>query len=303
LLLLRKVFAMCHKLHPANAMLLLAVLISATLLVSHPVHSALLVSVLSFSVAAFGGAGELKGLLKFWIVTGIMILIINPLVSTQGHTVLFRTVLPIAGRIRITVESLAFAGLMVLRLFSMVLVIKLFGLSIDRDDFFGYLSRYMNKLVLTMSMTVNMIHRLRVEIQRVSEVMAMRGLDLKSGGLVKRTRAYYPMIKVVLISSLEGSVNRAEALYSRGYGKGKRSFYREIGMTGKDRLHMVALCIYTIVFFWGIYKGWLGFSFFPAISPKSDFSLIYFVAHATSLAVLIEATRRCSAWKFSTWKI
>ncbi|PLX34489.1 MAG: hypothetical protein C0604_01610 [Clostridiales bacterium] len=294
---------MCHKLHPANAMVLIAVLIAAALLVSHPAHSALLVSVLSFSVAAFGGAGELKGLLRFWIATGIMIIIINPLVSTQGDTVLYRTVLPLVGRIRITVESLAFAGLMVLRLFSMVLVIKLFGLSIDRDDFFGYLSRYMNKLVLTMSMTVNMIHRLRVEIQRVSEVMAMRGLDLKSGGLVKRTKAYYPMIKVVLISSLEGSVNRAEALYSRGYGNGNRSFYREIRMTGKDRIHMAVLCIYIFVIVLGFSKGWLGFDFFPSISPKSDFSAAYFAIHAASLAILIETTRRCSAWKFSEWKI
>ena len=294
---------MCHKLHPANAMVLLIVLISATLLVSHPLHAALLVLVFSFSVAAFGGAVELKGLIRFWIATGIMIIVINPLVSTQGDTVLYRTVLPIVGRIRITVESLAFAGLMVLRLFSMVLVIKLFGLSIDRDDFFGYLSRYMNKLVLTMSMTVNMIHRLRVEIKRVSEVMTTRGVDLKSGGLARRTKAYYPMIKVVLISSLEGSVNRAEALYSRGYGNGKRSFYREIRMTGQDCIHMFVLFIYTCVLVLGISKGWLGFDFFPSISPKSGFSAAYFALHAASLAILIEMTRRCSAWKFSEWKI
>jgi len=294
---------MCHKLYPANAIVLLVVLIAASLLVSHPLYAALLVLVLSFSVAAFGGAGELKGLLRFWIVTGVMILIINPLVSTQGVNVLFRTVLPIVGRIRVTVESLAFAGLMVLRLFSMVLVIKLFGLSIDRDDFFGYLSRYMNKLVLTMSMTVNVIHRLRVEIHRVSEVMAMRGLDLKSGGLVRRIKAYYPMIKVVLISSLEGSVNRAEALYSRGYGKGKRSFYREIEMTGRDRIHMFVLCVYIFVLALGIARGWLGFGYFPSISPKGDFSAAYFALHAASLGTLIEMTRRCSAWKFSAWKI
>ncbi len=293
------VFTVRHKLHPANAIGLLAVLIAATLMISHPIHAALLVIILSFSLAVFGGVSELKSLLKFWIITGIMIIIINPLVSTQGATVLYRTALPIVGRIRITAESLAFAGAMVLRLFSMVLSIKLFGLSIDRDDFFGYLSRYMNKLVLTMSMTVNMIHRLRVETQRVKEVMEMRGLDLKSGGFIRRIKAHYPLIKVVLISSLEGSVNRAEALYSRGYGKGKRSFYREIKMESKDRLHLASLCIYACVLVWGIFKGWLGFIYFPSLAKQSDFSSLYFIVHGLSLIILIEATRRCSAWKFS----
>jgi energy-coupling factor transport system permease protein len=268
-------------------------------MISHPIHAVLLVIILSFSVAVFGGVSELKSLLKFWIITGIMIIIINPLVSTQGETVLYRTSLPVLGRIRITAESLAFAGAMVLRLFSMVLSIKLFGLSIDRDDFFGYLSRYMNKLVLTMSMTVNMIHRLRVETQRVREVMEMRGLDLKSGGFMRRIKAHYPLIKVVLISSLEGSVNRAEALYSRGYGKGKRSFYREIKMENKDRVHLVALCMYACVLAWGSFKGWLGFSYFPSLAQQSDFSSLYFIAHGLSLTILVEATRRCSAWKFS----
>jgi energy-coupling factor transport system permease protein len=293
------VFTVHHKLHPANAIGLLIVLIAATLMISHPIHALFLVIVLSFSVAVFGGLAELKSLLKFWIVTGIMIVIINPLVSTQGNTVLYRTALPVIGRIRITAESLAFAGSMVLRLFSMVLSIKLFGLSIDRDDFFGYLSRYMNKLVLTMSMTVNMIHRLRVETQRVREVMEMRGLDLKSGGFARRIKAHYPLIKVVLISSLEGSVNRAEALYSRGYGKGKRSFYREIKMESKDRLYLAALCIYACVLAFGIFKGWLGFSYFPSLAQQSDFSSLYFIVHGLSLTILVETTRRCSEWKFS----
>ena len=250
---------MRHKLHPANAIGLLTILIGAALIISHPLYEAAFVIVISVSVAKLGGRAELKSIIRFWIITGVMILIINPLVSTQGKTVLYRTALPLVGRIRITAESLAFAGAMVLRLFSMVLVIKLFGLVIDRDDFFGYLSHYMNKLVLTMSMTVNMIHRLRVEIQRVSEVMTTRGLDFKSGGLVRRTKAYYPLIKVVLISSLEGSVNRAEALYSRGYGNGKRSFYREIKMDRRDFVHLAALFLYVSLLIYGLVNGWIGF--------------------------------------------
>lgn len=294
---------MPHKLHPLNALGLLAVLMAGTLFIQHPLYAFILALALGISVAAIGGTEELKWLARFWIATALMILVINPLLSNQGDTLLLRVVLPLIGNIRITAESVAFGGHMVLRLFSMVLAIKLFGLAIDRDDFFGYLSRYMNKLVLTMSMTVNMIHRLRLEIKRVREVMTTRGLDLDSGGLFRRIRSYYPLIKVVLISSLEGSLDRAEALHSRGYGRGRRSFYRSMEMTPGDRLHAALLIFYALILGAGFWRGYLAFSYFPALGAQRDFSLLYFALHGLSLGLLIEGTRRCSAWKFSTSKI
>lgn len=286
---------MHRKLHPFNALVLIAILMTAVLLAAHPLHALLLTLALSGSVFLVGGRKELSDLLRFWIFTGLLILLVNPLVSTQGKTVLYRTALPIFGRIRVTAESLAFGGAMVLRLFSMVLSVKLFGLVIDRDDFFGYLSRYMNKLVLTMSMTVNMIHRLRVDMARVRDVMAARGLAMETGSVVRRAKAAYPMVKVVLISSLEGSVNRAEALFSRGYGKGPRSFYSEIRMSRRDRFQLAVAGLYVAVFALGLLKGQLGFEYFPSLEAKSAFSLAYFLFHGGSFALLMETTRRCGA--------
>lgn len=286
---------MHRKLHPLNALVLIAVLMTAVLLAAHPLHALLLTLALSGSVFLAGGKKELSDLLRFWIFTGILILLVNPLVSTQGETVLFRTALPVFGRIRVTAESLAFGGAMVLRLFSMVLSVKLFGLVIDRDDFFGYLSRYMNKLVLTMSMTVNMIHRLRVDMARVRDVMAARGLSMEKGSVIGRARAAYPMVKVVLISSLEGSVNRAEALFSRGYGKGPRSFYSEIRMTRRDRFQLGVAGLYAAVFALGLLKGQMGFDYFPSLEARAVFSFSYFILHGGSFALLMETTRRCGA--------
>ena len=97
--------------------------------------------------------------------------------------------------------------------------------------------------------------------------MKLRGVNFNRKNLLKRTKAYYPIIKVVFISTLEGSLNRAESLFSRQYGKKKRTSYYEMIFKKYDYKFLfitailLSLFIISGVYHYGYYK------FYPKLSP------------------------------------
>lgn len=171
----------------------------------------------------------LKRTFIYLIYLCLPIILINPLISQMGNIVLFKSIrLPVVGKIIITYEALMYGIYMAFQLSCVILIIGAFGIMTNKDNNFNFFSRFLRKFTLTISLTVNIIHKLKIDIVRIKEVLTFRGIDFNSKNLVKRIHAFYYLFKIILIESLEGAFDRAKALYLKGFSAKKRTYYKKI---------------------------------------------------------------------------
>ncbi|SHK22663.1 energy-coupling factor transporter transmembrane component T [Tepidibacter formicigenes] len=239
--------------HPFTVIFYTATLFLLTLAYSNPIYIFSIVVIVIFNILLLDGGKNLKKSIIYSLYSAFWIMMINPLVTHYGRTIIYKSSrIPIIGKIRITLESIVFGANMGLKLICIVLIFLLYSLMIDSDDSFSFFSRFAHKFTLTLSMTTNILHRLRLEIVRVRDVMILRGVNFNQKNIFKKVKMYYPFLKVILISTLEGSLDRAEALYSKGYGKGKRTSYSQIEIKRVDYIFNFITFILICIFFYGL---------------------------------------------------
>ncbi|TCO71477.1 energy-coupling factor transporter transmembrane component T [Marinisporobacter balticus] len=292
------------KLHPFTMILFSMILFFMALIYNHPLYICSILIFIVVSILLLGEGKQLKTTMKYGVYTAALILIINPLANQNGRHILYKSgKIPIIGKIKITQEALAYGGNMALKLFCILLIFLFYGLMTDRDETFSFFSKYAHKLTLTLSMTINIIHRLRLEIMRVKDVMILRGVNFQEKNLRKRMKAYYPILKVIFIASLEGSLDQAESLYARGYGKGVRTSYSQVKIKNIDYLfhgiNFILLCFVVYGFFLNV--GFVQFyPTFHGFDLKENIFLIYI---DIILVVAILLIWGCKRWKFLRYKI
>lgn len=284
--------------HPVTMISFLTILFFMILLYNNPVYILSILAFLSVLTSIVKDNKKLSNMMRYCLYNVLIIMIINPLLSREGQTVLFQSHrIPIIGRIKITGEALAYGANMGLKLACIVLVFVIYGMMTHKDDTFSFFSKFAHKLTLTFSLTVNIIHRLKVETTRVKEVMEMRGVNFSEKKIKKRVEAYYPLLKVVFISALEGSIDRAEALHSRGYGKYKRTNYVQIKMSLPDYFLLMISAMLFLFMLSGMVNHVGNYSFYPSLQrlSTSDFiwlSILDFIFIITLLYVW-----GCRHWK------
>lgn len=292
------------KLHPFTMILFCIILFFMTLMYNHPLYILSILIFIIVSIFILGEGKKLKTTIKYGLYTAVLIMIVNPLVNQNGRNIIYKSgKIPIIGKIKITQEALAYGGDMALKLICILLIFLFYGLMTDRDETFSFFSKYAHRLTLTLSMTTNIIHRLRLEIMRVKDTMILRGVDFQEKKLLKRMKAYYPIIKIIFISSLEGSLDRAESLYSRGYGKGVRTSYSQIKIKTIDYLFHGINLILLFLFIYGtfLYNGLV--KFYPTFKGFDFKDIVYLIYIDITLCVATLLIWGCRRWKFLKYKI
>ncbi|MBP2026580.1 energy-coupling factor transport system permease protein [Acetoanaerobium pronyense] len=224
------------KFNPKSALALLFALLFSMLYYQDPRAVIILNLFLIGFFFVFKEKEKFKEVLLFSLFSSLIIIIINPLVNQGGNTELFKiTGIPIIGRIRVTLEAIIFGLVMSMKLFGMMMIFSIYGFLVDKDDSFSFFSRLAGKSALTVSMSIHVIHRLKKDVIRIKDVMELRGVKFNETSLRGKIKAYTPLLKVILISSLEGALIRAEALSSRGFSSSiKRTSYSEISINKRD---------------------------------------------------------------------
>ncbi|WP_129598143.1 energy-coupling factor transporter transmembrane component T [Anaerophilus nitritogenes] len=292
------------KFHPLTMILFSITLLFMTLVYSHPVYIGSILLFMIMSICTLGEGKKIISSVKYGIYGAILIIIVNPLVYHEGRMVIYEGIrLPIIGRFKITLEALAYGGNSALKLICILLIFAFYGVMTDRDDTFSFFSKYAHKLTLTLSMTINMIHRLKLEVLRVKDVMILRGVNFKEKKIIKRVKAYYPILKVIFISSLEGSLDRAESLYSRGYGKYIRTSYSKLEMKGRDYLFLSLNTIVLAVFIYGLLSEKGLVLFYPTFTGFHIENLLFVIWIDVALFSCVLLLWGCMRWKFLKYKI
>lgn len=292
------------KIHPFTLILFSLNLLISILFYNHPFYISFIVIILIINILTMNEKHKLLNALKISGYTALLILIINPIVSNEGSLVIYNGMhLPIIGNFKITVEGVLFGVVMGAKLIAIAMIFVLYSIINDTDDTFSFFSKYAHRLTLTLSMTTNIIHRLKLEILRVKDVMILRGANLNEKGILKKIKSYYPILKIILISSLEGSLNRAEALYSKGYGTAKRTMYSKLEITKMDFVINGLSIIFIGLLIYGVTLKKSRYNFYPRLTAFDIKDILYFTILTVPIILGLLVMWGCKKWKFLKYKI
>jgi energy-coupling factor transport system permease protein len=188
-------------------------LTEAALILYHPfVLLALLLGVLGAGWGARVGV-RLSRSLRTALIVAAPIVLVNVLVSRQGLTVFARLGdLGPFGQGNLTLEALAYGGVIALKVALLILITSLAGLAVDPDELLRIFRRLSFRSALTATLATRMLPVLAADSQRLAEAQRTR-----PGGARGGARGKVALISAVVGGSLDRAMDVAATLEVRGF--------------------------------------------------------------------------------------
>jgi energy-coupling factor transport system permease protein len=176
-------------------------------------------------LAGAGGAAVVAGLLagarravvaalRWGLALGLMIIIVNGIVSQRGDTILFRGgQVPVLGQIDISAEALVEGGVLALRIAVVICAFAVHSACVDPDRLLRLLRPVARHSALTATLITRMVPLAAADHARLREAQALRGPGAAPVGHGALTRR-------LVAGSLDRAVDVAAALELRGYARG-----------------------------------------------------------------------------------
>jgi energy-coupling factor transport system permease protein len=192
---------------------------AAALIFEHPlILGALLAIVVAGAIAA--GVGRPVGsALRYGIPFALAIALVNPLVVREGLTVLLRFgEIPPFGQVDVTLEAVAYGGLLGLRVFVVLLASVVATFTVDPDEVLRVFRRISFRSALTAALAVRLVPVLQRDGRRLAEARRCRA---DGGG--EGAAARLAVLRAVAAGALDRAADVAATLEVRGYGGARRA--------------------------------------------------------------------------------
>ena len=201
---------------PVPAAALLAGLAAAALLADRTASVAVIAAVL-FAVCLRAPRGRRWPYLVGTLGSGLTLFLVSPLVARYGGIVYWEgPEVPVIGQLDVTSEELKEALFQGLRLAAVGLAFAAYALLIDQDRLLQAGGR-LRRSVLAVALATRLVPTL--ERDGAGYVEALRGRGVVVEGLRGRARLLSPLVA----GSLERSLNLAESMEARGFGRPGRT--------------------------------------------------------------------------------
>jgi energy-coupling factor transport system permease protein len=166
--------------------------------------------------------------------SGLVLFIFSPLVARYGGVVYWDgPSIPVIGRLDVTSEEVSQALFQGLRLAAVGLAFAAYALLLDQDRLLLAGGR-LRRSVLAVALATRLVPTL--ERDATGFVEALRGRGVAVDGLRGRARLLSPLVA----GSLERSLNLAESMEARGFGRPGRTRAPSPPWTSLDRLVLAA---------------------------------------------------------------
>jgi len=209
----RRLASPLHATRASVGALWIVSLTEAALILYHPlVLLTLLLAVLGAGWGAKVGR-RLARSLRTALIVAAPIVLVNVLVSRQGLTVFARLGdLGPFGRGDLTIEALAYGGVIALKVTLLILITALAGLTVDPDELLRIVRRWSFRSALTATLATRMLPVLAADSQRLAEAQRTR-----PGGAPGGARGKVALISAVVGGSLDRAMDVAATLEVRGF--------------------------------------------------------------------------------------
>ena len=178
------------------------------------------------------------------LVSALSVFVLSPFVSSEGSHVIWEgPQVPVLGVLDVTSEELATAGTQALRLAAVGLAFAAYVLLLDLDRLLQA-AGFARRSVLAVGLATRLVPTL--ERDAAGFVEALRGRGVEVNGIRGRARLLSPLVA----GSLERSLNLAEAMEARGFGRPGRTRAPSPSWSWLDRLTMATAVLIVLVAIW-----------------------------------------------------
>ena len=258
-------------------------LVGAALSLEHPLILAVLLLALLGAAAGAGAARHVGAVVgRFGVPFGIAIALVNALVVRDGVTVLVRGwTVPVFGRLDVTLEALAYGGILGLRAIVALGAGALLSVSVDPDELLRGFRRLGLRSALTAALATRLVPVLARDARRLRDAQRCRA------GAGVDAAPPLALVRAVTAGALDRAVDVAATLEVRGYGGGggrvvaaPRAWSRHDLAFAAAALGLLALAAAAAA------GGWEGFAAAPRlVAPLGPLQLG--LAAALALCVLL----------------
>ena len=218
---------------PVPAAVLLAGLAAAALLADRTISVAIIAAGL-FALCLRAPRGRRWPYLIGTLASGLVLFLFSPLVARYGGVVYWEgPEVPVIGQLDVTSEEVSEALFQSLRLIAVGLAFAAYALLLDLDGLLLAGGR-LRRSVLAVALATRLVPTL--ERDAAGYVEALRGRGLVVEGMRGRARLISPLVA----GSLERSLNLAESMEARGFGRPGRTRAPSPPWSTIDRLAIVA---------------------------------------------------------------
>jgi energy-coupling factor transport system permease protein len=225
---------------PAPAAALLSALAAAALLARHTISIAVL-TVLLLAVCLRAPVSRRWLYLTGAVMSSLTLFVVTPFVERLGGPVLWSgPSVPVLGTLDVTTTELSGALFNALRLAAVALAFTAYALLLDHDALVQA-AGFARRSVLAVALATRLVPAL--ERDAAGLVEALRGRGVEPHGLRGRARLLSPL----LAGSLERSLNLAEAMEARGFGRPGATRLPPPRWRDIDRAALVAAALVVVV--------------------------------------------------------
>jgi energy-coupling factor transport system permease protein len=186
----------------------------AALLLSAPVALAAVTAAIVLAGIAAGVGRDLRRAALFGLPLGLLIAVINALVTRSGLTVIWRFGdLPILGQTDVTLEATVYGAVLGLRAVALILCGALYTAAVDPDEVLRLFRRVSFRSALTATLATRMVPILIRDSQQLADAQRCRP---------GRAPTKAQLLRAATSSVLDRALDVAAALEVRGYGAARR---------------------------------------------------------------------------------
>jgi energy-coupling factor transport system permease protein len=186
----------------------------AALMLSAPMALAAVTLAVIMAGVRAGVGRELRRAARFAVPLGVLVAVINALVTRDGLTVIWRLGdLPVLGHTDITLEATVYGAVMGLRAATLILCGALYTAAVDPDEVLRLFRRLSFRSALTAALATRMVPVLARDSRRMADAQRCR-----SGPPVTRVQ----LLRASTAGLLDRALDVAAALEVRGYGAARR---------------------------------------------------------------------------------
>lgn len=193
---------------------------------------------------------------------GVAVAAANPLLNPRGETVLFTW---LAGR-PYTLEALVYGASMSLMFLSVLLWFFAYNKVMTSDRFTYLFGRLAPALTLIFTMVLRLVPTYQRKAQEIATARACVGHSLATGGILQRARSGTVILSALVSWALEGSIDTADSMRSRGFGTGRRTFFAKYAFTARDCVLLAAMTVLFAAALAGVLAGAGTMEFFPHLA-------------------------------------
>ena len=246
-----------------------------------------------------GGGRAFKTNLKIILSLAVVTAVINSAFNHGGMTVLFY--LPSGNPF--TLEAMIYGVHAAVMTGGVICWFYLLGSLFSSDKVIYLFSRISPDFALIFSMTLRFIPKIS---EYFGEAKKADSVFKKGKGLAARIKYTSEIFSAVVTRTLENSIDTADSMNARGYGRGRRTSFALYGFYKRDALALIYIMLLSAYIIYGGVKGALYVNFYPEFK-LGDFTVYglsvfaaYFMLLIFPLAVETEGAIK---WKFLQSKI